>query len=68
MLKKKRPEWTLVYIKVYRILLISLLIGWWANPQTYHAAVIPLILTAIFFSSLFLPVPTTEDFKRRWFG
>jgi hypothetical protein len=67
-LKKKISKWVELYVKIYRVLLITLLIGWWANPQTYHAAVIPLILIDILFTSLFLPVPTTEDFKRRWFG
>ncbi len=68
MLKKNPPAWSISYIKVYRIILIVLLIGWWANPQTYHAAVIPLILIAVLFSSIFLPVPIKNDFKRRWFG
>ncbi len=68
MLKKNPPAWSISYIKTYRIILIVLLIGWWANPQTYHAAVIPLILAAVLFSSIFLPVPIKDDFKRRWFG
>jgi hypothetical protein len=68
LLKKQPPGWVLMYVKTYRIILIALLVGWWANPQTYHAAVIPLILIGILFTSIFLPIPTTEDFKRRWFG
>lgn len=67
-LKKTIPSPVLLFIKIYRILLIVLLIGWWVNPQQYHAAVIPLILTGILFSSLFLPVPTKQDFKKRLFG
>lgn len=65
---KQISKVTLTFIKVYRILLIVLLIGWWANPQTYHIAVIPLILIGILFTSIFLPVPTKEDFKKRLFG
>lgn len=65
---KQITKVTLTFIKVYRILLIVLLIGWWANPQTYHIAVIPLILIGILFTSIFLPVPTKEDFKKRLFG
>lgn len=67
-LKKEIPKFVLSYIKFYRILLIILLAGWWANPQTYHAAVIPLIFIGILFTSLFLPVPTKDDFKKRLFG
>jgi hypothetical protein len=44
------------------------LIGWFLNPQTYHAAVVPLILIAILFTSVFLAVPTKEDFKKRLFS
>ena len=62
------PAWFRVYLKAYRILLIVLLIGWWANPQQYHKAVIPLILTGIILTSRFLPIPTTKEFKSRWFG
>lgn len=67
-LKKQLPKFVLSYIKIYRIILICLLIGWWVNPQTYHNAVIPLILIGILFTSVFLPVPTKEDFKKRFFG
>lgn len=67
-LKKELPKLVLAFIKIYRVILITLLIGWWANPQTYHAAVIPLILIGILFSSIFLPVPTKEDFKKRLFS
>ena len=67
-LQKNIPKFVLTYLKIYRILLIMLLIGWWLNPQTYHAAVIPLILIAILFSSLYLPIPTKEDFKKRLFS
>ncbi|MDB5225971.1 MAG: rane protein [Bacteroidota bacterium] len=67
-LKKNMPTWTSFYIKAYRIILISLLVGWYVNPQTYNTAVIPLILIAILFTSIFLPVPRKEDFKKRWFG
>ena len=66
--KKKISKIALTFIKIYRILLIVLLIGWWANPQTYHISVIPLILIGILFTSIFLPVPTKEDFKKRLFG
>ncbi|MFN8295885.1 MAG: DUF4105 domain-containing protein [Chitinophagales bacterium] len=66
--KKQIPKITLTFIKIYRILLIVLLIGWWVNPQTYHVSVIPLILIGILFTSIFLPVPTKEDFKKRLFG
>lgn len=66
--KKSKPKWLISYIKFYRILLITLLIGWGVNPQTYHAAVIPLILIGILFTSIFLPIPTKEDFKKRWLG
>lgn len=68
LLKKNKPTFAISFIKFYRILLIVLLIAWWANPQTYHVAVIPLILIAILFSSLYLPVPTKEDFKKRLFS
>lgn len=68
LLKKEIPRWTLSYIKFYRILLLSLLVGWKVNPQAYAVSVIPLMLTGILFTSIFLPVPTTQDFKRRWFG
>lgn len=67
-LKKQVPKFVLTFIKIYRILLILLLVGWWANPQSYHVSVIPLILIAILFTSIFLPVPTKEDFKKRLFG
>lgn len=67
LLKKNPPKITLGFIKIYRILLITLLLGWLINPQTYHNAVIPLILIAILFTSIFLRVPTSEDFKKRFF-
>ena len=67
-LKKQMPSWVLFYIKAYRILLISLLVGWYFNPQSYNTAVIPLILIGILFTSTFLPIPIKEDFKKRWFG
>ena len=66
--KQQLPKFVLTYIKIYRILLICLLAGWWLNPQTYHSAVVPLILIGILFTSIFLPVPTKEDFKKRLFG
>ncbi|MCC6516389.1 MAG: hypothetical protein IT275_08525, partial [Chitinophagales bacterium] len=66
--REKLPRLVMSYIKFYRILLIMLLIAWWLNPQTYHNAVVPLILLAILFTSLFLQVPTKEDFKKRLFG
>ncbi|HNK75012.1 MAG TPA: DUF4105 domain-containing protein [Chitinophagales bacterium] len=66
--REKLPRLVMSYIKFYRILLIMLLIAWWPNPQTYHNAVVPLILLAILFTSLFLQVPTKEDFKKRLFG
>jgi len=66
--KKDTPRWLISYTKFYRILLITLLIGWWINPQTYHAAVIPLVLIGILFTSILLPIPTKNDFKKRWFG
>ncbi len=66
--KKELPRFLLIYVKIYRIILLSLLIGWWVNPQTFHSSVIPLILIGILFTSLFLPVPTKEDFKKRLFG
>ncbi|MCC6571674.1 MAG: hypothetical protein IT274_08635, partial [Chitinophagales bacterium] len=55
-------------IKGYRILLVVLLVGWWLNPQDYHAAVVPLLFINIFMISVFLPVPTKEDFSKRIFG
>lgn len=67
-LKKELPKPIMSYIKVYRILLICLLLGWGLNPQSYHAAVVPLILSGILFTSVFLKVPTKEDFKKRLFG
>ena len=67
-LKTNVPKFIISYIKIYRILLIVLLVGWSVNPQTYHAAVIPLILLGILFTSIFLPIPTKEDFKKRYFG
>lgn len=66
--REKLPRIVMSYIKFYRILLIMLLIAWWLNPQTYHNAVVPLILLDILFTSLFLQVPTKEDFKKRLFG
>lgn len=66
--KKQLPKFVLTFIKVYRILLICLLAGWCLNPQTYHSAVVPLILIGVLFTSIFLPVPTKEDFKKRLFG
>lgn len=68
LLKKEIPKYVLSFVKAYRILLIVLLIGWFLNPQTYHAAVVPLILIAILFTSVFLAVPTKEDFKKRLFS
>lgn len=68
LMKKNIPNFAAIFLKIYRILLIVLLIGWWANPQTYHAAVIPLILISILFTSVFLPIPTKNDFKKRLFG
>ncbi len=68
LLKKETPKFVLGFVKFYRILLITLLIGWCLNPQTYHAATLPLILIAILFTSIFLPVPTKEDFNKRLFG
>ena len=65
LLKKETPKFVLGFVKFYRILLITLLIGWCLNPQTYHAATLPLILIAILFTSIFLPVPTKEDFNKR---
>jgi len=56
------------FIKIYRIVLIILLVAWGFNPQTYHSAVIPLILTAILFTSIFLSIPKKDDFKNRLFG
>ena len=67
LMKKNPPKITLGFIKFYRILLITLLLGWFVNPQTYHSAVIPIILIAILFTSLFFRVPTKDDFKRRFF-
>ncbi len=67
LMKKNPPKITLGFIKIYRILLITLLLGWFVNPQTFHSAIIPLILIAILFTSLFFRVPTKEDFKRRFF-
>ena len=67
-LKKSISKPILTFIKIYRIVLICLLLGWCLNPQTYHNAVIPLICISIFFTSLFLPVPTKEDFKKRLFN
>jgi len=67
-LKKEVPKLIFSYIKFYRILLVVLMVGWWLNPQTYHAAVVPLICTGILFTSIFLPVPTKGDFRKRWFG
>lgn len=68
LMKKNIPNFAAIFLKIYRILLIVLLIGWWANPQTYHAAVIPLLLISILFTSVFLPIPTKNDFKKRLFG
>ena len=68
LLKKEIPKFVFIFIKIYRILLIILLIGWWLNPQHYHVSIIPLILIAILFTSIYLPVPTKNDFKKRWFG
>jgi hypothetical protein len=66
--KKEIPKLLFGFIKFYRVLLIILLIGWSLNPQTYHAAVIPLILIGILFTSTLLPIPQKNDFKKRWFG
>lgn len=66
-LKKEIPKWIYGYIKSYRILLIVLIIGWYLNPQSYHAAVFPIILIAILFASTLMRVPTSVDFKKRMF-
>jgi len=68
LLKKEIPKFAISFIKIYRILLITLLIGWALNPQTYHMAVVPLVFIGILFTSLFLPVPTKNDFNKRLFG
>lgn len=68
LLKKEIPPFVVGYVKFYRILLITLLVGWWLNPQTYHAATLPLILIAILFTSIFLRVPTKQDFNKRLFN
>ena len=68
LLKKDIPKFAISFIKIYRILLITLLIGWALNPQTYHMAVVPLVFIGILFTSLFLPVPTKNDFNKRLFG
>ncbi len=67
MLKKEIPKWAHGYVKFYRILLIVLVIGWYFNPQTYHNAVMPLILISILFTSTLLRVPNSVDFKKRMF-
>ena len=67
MLKKEIPNWAHGYVKFYRILLIILVIGWYINPQTYHNAVMPLILICILFTSTLLRVPNSVDFKKRMF-
>lgn len=67
-LRKNVAGWVYAYIKGYRILLVVLLVGWWLNPQDYHAAVVPLLFINIFMISVFLPVPTKEDFSKRIFG
>ncbi|HUM52094.1 MAG TPA: DUF4105 domain-containing protein [Chitinophagales bacterium] len=67
MLKKEIPKWAHGYVKFYRILLIVLVIGWYFNPQTYHNAVMPLVLISILFTSTLLRVPNSVDFKKRMF-
>ena len=68
LMKREIPKITIFFIKIYRIVLIILLVAWGFNPQTYHSAVIPLILTAILFTSIFLSIPKKDDFKNRLFG
>lgn len=62
------PHWFRLYLKTYRVILILLLVLWWANPQQFHSATVPLILTGIILVSRFLPIPTKASFTERWFG
>lgn len=64
-IKKEIPKFAFGFIKTYRIILIILLTGWFFNPQTYHLAIIPIILIAILFASTLMKVPTTKDFEKR---
>lgn len=66
-LKKTVPKPIVLFTKIYRVLLIFLILFWWLNPQKYNLAVLPLILLAILAASVLLPIPKSGDFTKRWF-
>lgn len=66
-LKKSVPNAILIFTKIYRVLLIFLIMLWWLNPQKYNIAVLPLILLAILSASVLLPIPKSGDFSKRLF-